>query len=129
MDYFVKYAIIVAIVLAVTGLWLQGKIHKAKEEGTDKMAHKNNNEALETNADGIRAKMCDDIFEEFKQLVKKQVEPWAFFNSGKGDVRTFDNKSISFSGGFSGSKREVFLKSYIEPFIEDIIKTNISINN
>ena len=70
--------------------------------------------------------MCDDIFDEFKQLVEKQVERWGSFNSGKGGVKTFDGKSISFSGGFANSsKRILFWKGYIEPYIQDVIERMI----
>ena len=99
---------------------------KTIEEGSDTMAHEHNNEALEIIADGIRAKMCDDIFEEFKRLVKKQIEPWGFFNTSKGvHVKKFDGKNISMSGGKYNDQSKTAFFNYIEPFIEDVIKRRI----
>jgi len=85
-----------------------------------------NNEALEIKADGIRSKMCDDIFEEFKRLVKDQVAPWGLFNAGKGiHIKKFDGNDISISGiKYSDQSKAVFFNS-IEPFIEDVIRRKI----
>lgn len=92
------------------------------------MAYEHNNEASEINANGIRAKMRDDIFEEFKRLVKNQVEPWVFFNSGKlVRVKQFDGEDISLIGSgtkYNDQSKNVFL-NHIEPFIEDVIKRKI----
>ena len=62
--------------------------------------------AEEINANGIRAKMCDVISEEFKRLIKKQIDPWIFFNSKGIRAKRFDGKDISISGvTFGGSSR------------------------
>ncbi|HUU16849.1 MAG TPA: hypothetical protein VMW72_06860 [Sedimentisphaerales bacterium] len=81
--------------------------------------------AEEINANGIRAKMCDVISEEFKRLIKKQIDPWSFFNSKGIRAKTFDGKDISISGVTFGSSSRVFWQGYIEPFIEDVIKRMI----
>jgi hypothetical protein len=62
------------------------------------------------------------INDSFEQLLKKQVTPWAFLNSGKPmKVTTHDNRQISYEGGgFEGSSEQVFWSRYIEPFMEDI---------
>lgn len=82
--------------------------------------------AEEINANGIRAKMCDVISEEFKRLIKEQIDPWIFFNSKGIRAKRFVGKDISISGvTFEGSSRLVFWQGYIEPFIEDIIKKKL----
>lgn len=62
------------------------------------------------------------IRDSFEQLIKKQVTPWAFLNSGKPmKVTTHDQRHISYEGGgFDGSPQHVFWGRYIEPFMEDI---------
>jgi hypothetical protein len=62
------------------------------------------------------------IDDSFDLLIKNQVTPWAFLNSGKPfKVKTFEQRSISYEGvGFEGSPAQVFWSGYIEPFIEDI---------
>lgn len=62
------------------------------------------------------------INDSFEHLIKKQVEPWAFLNSGKPmKVTTHDNRQISYEGGgFEGSPEQIFWSRYIEPFMEDI---------
>ena len=117
---------ITIIILALLLLLSIGFVQiKAKEEGSDKMEYERNEEASEINADGIRAKMSDDIFEEFKRLVENQVEPWCFFNSKGIHVKRFDGQDISISGfKYSDQTKDIFLK-YIEPFIEDVIKRKI----
>jgi len=82
--------------------------------------------ATEKKAKGIRARMCDIIFEEFKHLVKEQVAPWVFFRTGKFRIKKFDGGCISYSGiEFEGSPRLVFWQGCIEPFVEDVIKRMI----
>ena len=79
----------------------------------------------EVNARGIRAKMCDVIFGEFKRLIKDQIDPWIFFNSKGVHVKKFGGGNISISGvKYNGSTSLVFW-SYIKPYIEDIIKRMI----
>ncbi len=70
-------------------------------------------------------KRIDDAFED---LVRKQVDPWAMFNSGKPmRVMTFSNKQISYEGiGFEGSPEHVFWSRYVEPFMEDIVTREIT---
>lgn len=87
-------------------------------------SHKKN--AEEINANGIRAKMRDIIFEEFKRLIIKQVDPWIFYNSKGVRVEKFDGKYISHSGcKFGQTSRLVFWNGYIEPYIEDVVKKKI----
>jgi hypothetical protein len=61
-------------------------------------------------------------------LLHKQVEPWAFFNSGHPmQVKRFDGRNISYQGGtFEGSPRQVFWSRYIEPFLENMTVQEIS---
>ena len=87
-------------------------------------SHKKN--AEEINANGIRAKMCDVISGEFKRLIELQIDPWIFYNSKGISIKKFDGKYISQSGcKFSGTPRQVFWNSYIEPYIEDVVKRMI----
>lgn len=87
---------------------------------------KDNPQVREVNADGIRAKMCDLISDEFKQLIKEQIDPWFFFNSKGIHIKKFDGKDISISGcKFGDSSMLVFWSGYIEPYIEDVIKRMI----
>jgi len=62
------------------------------------------------------------ISDSFDQLIKNQVTPWAFLNSGKPmRVTTHDQRQISYEGvGFEGSPEHVFWSRYIEPFMEEI---------
>ena len=68
------------------------------------------------------------ISDSFEQLIKKQVTPWAFLNSGKPmRVTTHDQRQISYEGaGFEGSPEQVFWSRYIEPFMEDISISEIN---
>lgn len=61
-------------------------------------------------------------------LLHKQVEPWAFFNSGYPiQVKRFDGRNILYQGGtFEGSPRQVFWSRYIEPFLENMVIQEIS---
>ena len=62
------------------------------------------------------------INDAFEQLIKNQVTPWCFLNSGKPmRVKMHDQKQISYEGmGFEGSPEHVFWSRYIEPFMEEI---------
>ena len=80
--------------------------------------------ATEKKASGIRAKMCDNISEEFKKLIKEQVTRWSFHNTGKGGVKTFDGQFIPFSGGYNDQRKNIFF-NHIKSFIEDVIKRKI----
>ena len=62
------------------------------------------------------------ISDSFDQLIKNQVTPWAFLNTGKPmRVKTHDNRPISYEGiGFEGSPEQVFWSSYVDPFMEEI---------
>jgi len=68
------------------------------------------------------------ISDSIDLLIKNQVTPWAFLNSGKPfRVKTFDQKQIAYEGiGFEGSPAHVFWSGYIEPFIEDIVTAEIA---
>ena len=67
------------------------------------------------------------VGDSFDQLIKDQVTPWAFFNSGKPmRVNKHDQSVISYEGGgFEGSPRDVFWSKYIEPFMEEICVNEI----
>ena len=74
------------------------------------------NSQEETNASGIRAKMCDIISAEYKKLIKEQVNPWIFYNSKGVHVKEFDGKEITIYGlEYSDSKADVFWHRHIEP--------------
>ena len=62
------------------------------------------------------------ISDAFEQLIKDQITPWCFLNSGKPmQVKMHDQKLIRYEGiGFEGSPRNVFWSRYIEPFMEEI---------
>ena len=62
------------------------------------------------------------ITDAFEELIKNQVTPWCFLNSGKPmRVKMHDQKQISYEGvGFEGSPEHVFWSRYIEPFMEEI---------
>jgi len=62
------------------------------------------------------------ISDSFDQLIKNQVTPWVFLNTGKPmRVKTHDNRPISYEGvGFEGSPEQVFWSRYIDPFMEEI---------
>lgn len=68
------------------------------------------------------------IHDSFDQLIKNQITPWAFLNSGKPmRVHTHDNRLISYEGvGFEGSPENVFWYRYIEPFMEEICINEIN---
>ena len=55
------------------------------------------------------------INDSFESLIKNQVTPWAFLNSGKPmRVQTLDKRQISYEGiGFEGSPEHVFWSRYI----------------
>ncbi len=114
-------AILVLLLFLSSGyVWME-----TKEEGSDKMAHEQNNKASDINANGIRVKMCDDISEEFKRLLKKQVEPWVFYNSKGAHVKKFDGEEISMSGCEYNDQSKMVFFNYIKPFVEDVIKRKI----
>lgn len=58
-----------------------------------------------------------------ERLLRSQVDPWAFLNSGHPlRLTTFDGRNIAYQGiGFEGSPRHVFWSRYIEPFLEDLV--------
>ena len=62
------------------------------------------------------------INDSFDSLIKNQVTPWAFLNSGKPmRVKTYDQRQIYYEGiGFEGSPEHVFWSRYIEPYMEEI---------
>jgi hypothetical protein len=62
------------------------------------------------------------IGDSFDQLIRIQVTPWAFFNSGKPiRVKKHDQSVISYEGGgYEGSPQTAFWSRYIEPFMEEI---------
>ena len=68
------------------------------------------------------------VHDAVDQLIKKQVTPWAFFNSGHPfRIQAFDNRPISYgsTGGFESAPHQVFWSRYIEPFLEDLCLTEI----
>ena len=81
--------------------------------------------ATEKKAKGIRARMCDIISGEFKRLIKKQVDPWIFYNSKGVHLKKFDDKNISMSGGKYNDQSKAVFFGHIEPYIQDVIKRKI----
>ena len=69
-------------------------------------------------------KRIDDAFEE---LYLKQIQPWIMLASGKPmRVKKFSNEQISYQGTkFQGSPEHVFWSRYIEPFMEEIVISEI----
>lgn len=69
------------------------------------------------------------IRDEWIVLERKQLTPWAFFNSGdKMTVQDFYGRQIGYSGvKFEGSPRLVFWSRYIEPFLEDLAFRSIDL--
>ena len=67
---------------------------------------------------------------EFQRLERDKITPWAFFRTNKGvNLTDFFGKKISYIGGgfeFEGSQREFFWKSFIQPFLNDIVSRNFS---
>ena len=63
------------------------------------------------------------IGDAIAQLLRQQIDPWAFFNTGHPTKLTaYDGSSIGYSGvGFEGSLRLVFWSRYIEPFLENLV--------
>lgn len=63
----------------------------------------------------------------FQELEKRQLTPWAFFNTDHGlKVDRHDGTAIITSGiEFSGSIRQMFWNGFIEPFVEQIIEQEI----
>lgn len=70
-------------------------------------------------------KRIDDAIE---QLIKKQVTPWCFLNSGRPfRVIAFDGRQIAYEGiMFDGTSQLVFWSRYIEPFLEDLTISEIA---
>ena len=62
------------------------------------------------------------IGDSFENLIRVQVTPWVFLNSGRPmRVKQHNQSQISYEGiGFEGSPRNVFWSRYIEPFMEEI---------
>jgi hypothetical protein len=62
------------------------------------------------------------ISDATERILRAQVDPWAFLNSGRPlKLTRFDGQSISHEGiGFEGSPQHVFWGRYIEPFLEDL---------
>lgn len=64
------------------------------------------------------------------RLLRKQVDPWAFFNAGVPiQLTMFDGRSVSFPTGleFSGSCRDQFWsRRNIDPFLEDLVVQEIA---
>lgn len=64
------------------------------------------------------------------RLLRKQVDPWAFFNAGVSiQLTMFDGRSIRFPTGleFSGSCRDQFWsRRNIDPFLEDLVVQEIA---
>lgn len=63
-----------------------------------------------------------------EQILRKQIEPWAFFNNAQPlRVTKFDGSVISYNGIiFDGSVGKVFWERYIDPFIENLVVTEFA---
>ncbi len=81
--------------------------------------------ATEKKANGIRARMCDIISGEFERLIEKQVDTWFRYNSHGVHLKRFDGKNISMSGVKYNDQSKAVFFSYIEPYIQDVIKRKI----
>jgi hypothetical protein len=110
------------LLLSIGYVWAE---IETKEEGSNLMVRDHKKEAIEKIAGGIRAKMCDGISGEYKRLIKKQVDPWIFYNSKGVHVKKFGDGNISMSGiEYKDQSKAVFF-SHIEPYIEDVVKRMI----
>ncbi|OHB38484.1 MAG: hypothetical protein A2099_03885 [Planctomycetes bacterium GWF2_39_10] len=71
-------------------------------------------------------KSVDDAIE---QLIKQKVTPWSFLTAGHPfRIKSFDGRQIAYEGvGFGGSPRQVFWSRYIEPFLEDLCVSEITV--
>jgi hypothetical protein len=71
-------------------------------------------------------KRVDDAID---QLVRKQITPWYFMTAGPPfRIATFDGRQIAYAGiEFEGSPRLVFWSRYIEPFLEELCLSEISV--
>lgn len=60
-------------------------------------------------------------------LIRRQVIPWSFMTVGRPfRIARFDGSIVQYQGiEFEGSPRHVFWLGYIEPFLEDLCKTEI----
>lgn len=67
------------------------------------------------------------ISDSFESLIKKQITPWVFLNTGKPmRIQKHDKSQISYETvGFEGSPEHVFWSRYIEPFMEEIVINEI----
>lgn len=68
------------------------------------------------------------ITDAINQLIKDQIEPWVFLNTGHPlQLKMFNGRIISYQGiGFEGSPRVVFWSQYIEPFLEELTVQQLS---
>ena len=111
------------------GFYLKSNSKEKVTKGTYSAVLETDNEfkkeAKEKNAQGIRAKMSDIISEEFKQLIKKQVTPWSFYNSKGVRVKKFDGEDISISGSKYNDQTKMVFFNHIESYIEGTIKRMI----
>lgn len=66
-----------------------------------------------------------------KIIIDNQIVPWAFFLTQQGiNVKKFNGKTISYSGiKFFGTPVDVFWNGYIEPYLENLIVTSITVTS
>ncbi len=61
------------------------------------------------------------------QILRHQVDPWLLMSQGL-TVKHFDGRPISYGGiRFEGSPRQVFWSGYIEPYLENMVITELSV--
>lgn len=63
------------------------------------------------------------IRDKFSKLLWDQVRPFAYLDTDAVEVRTFDGRLLSCSGVEAPGAREILWDNYIEPFLEDLCRT------
>mgnify|MGYP001020691307 CR=1 FL=1 len=65
---------------------------------------------------------------EFSKLEKSKITPWAYLNTEKGvNLKDADGNLVSYAGvAFTGTPREFFWNSFIQPFLHEIISNGFA---
>jgi hypothetical protein len=127
MDNAWAWIIIGGFLVVIGTIMLGYGWHKMPEKNSAILdtANEPKKEATEKKTRGIRAKMDDIISGEFKRLIEKQVDPWIFYNSKGVNLKQFNDKIISMSGGKYDDQSKMVFFGHIEPYIQDVIKRKI----
>ena len=69
------------------------------------------------------------IDDSVDRILKNQIDPWVFFNTGYPlNLTGFDGRTIAYQGiEFEGSPRDVYWVRYIEPFLEELAVQQIAL--